>query len=121
MWKKVNKGEGRGNYAAPLRTAFGISRNRSGGQAALLIPHWAHNDATRCTIYQDGNRLAFALGARGDYAVTLPGPAARSRQVSIPAKFAKSLPYGAHDISYAMDGDMIVIDLTPLMTRVAAE
>jgi hypothetical protein len=100
---------------------FAVQRNRSGGVASLVIPFWAHKGAQRCFIYEDGNRLAFALGERGDYLVNTPASGARSRSVVIPAKFAKSLPYGTHDISYSMDGDMIVIDLAPLMLRVAAE
>jgi hypothetical protein len=121
MWKKVNKGVGRGGVAKEPRNVFAVQRGRTQAGAYLIIPHWAHRDATRCTIYSDGAKLAFALGARGDYAVTESGPGSRTRKVSIPTTFAKALPYGTTDISYDMDGDMIVIDLTPFAIRAAAE
>jgi hypothetical protein len=122
MWTKVNPGQGRGKANAEVRTTFAVRRNRSGFKNAhLVIPGWAHGDRPRCSIYSDGNRLAFALGMRGDYKVNLSGPKSRSRIVAIPQQYARAIPYGTTDISYEMDGDMIVIDLTPFMLRVAAE
>ena len=121
-WTKVKPTDGRGGHAGvEARKTFAVRRNRSGGAASLVIPAWAYNDQPRCTVYHDGNRLAFALGLRGDYRVNLSGPNSKSRSVTIPAAFGRKLPYGTHDISYEMDGDMIVIDLTPFMLRVAAE
>ena len=121
MWTKVKHGARRGGFGKEPRKSFAISRNRSGGGASLVIPAWAYNDQPRCTIYADGNRLAFSLGMRGDYKVTATGPKSKARQVTIPHQFGANLPYGTTDISYEMDGDMIVIDLAPLMLRVAAE
>lgn len=121
-WTKVKPNDGRGgNAGVEPRKTFAIRRNRSGGVASLVIPAWAYNGQPRCTVYHDGTRLAFALGLRGDYRVIPGGPASKARCVTIPAAFGRKLPYGTHDISYEMDGDMIVIDLAPLMLRVAAE
>lgn len=122
-WKKITPGEGRGALSGrEARTAFAVRRNRtSGGSAMLVIPADQVNGATRCDIYRDGTKLAYALGKRGGYKLTVPGAGA-ARCAAIPATIGKSLPYGTHDVHVTYDGDMIVVDLaqiTPI--AVAAE
>lgn len=114
-WKKVTPGEGRGHTKREPRTEFAVRRNRAGnGSAAFVIPGAYINGATRCDVYRDGAKLAFALGSRGDYKLSAHGPKSKARSVSIPATIGKTLPYGTRDVSVTFDGDMIVVDLAQI-------
>lgn len=121
MWKKVTPRRGSGLNGREPRKTFAVMRTRTNGVASLVIPGWAHNGETRCDIYNDGTRLAFAMGIRGQYAVIETGPNSKARKVTIPAQFAENVPYGTTDVSYTTDGDMIVVDLAQLKFRTAAE
>lgn len=121
MWTKVKPNQGRHSIGRESRTSFAVQRSPSSSTASLLIPARAYAEQTRCSVYANGNKLAFLLGGRGEYAVTRTGPGSKARKVTIPAIFAALIPYGTTDISHEMDGDMIVIDLSRFAVRVAAE
>lgn len=97
------------------RKTFGVRRNRSGSRsAALLLPsHIEVPENARASVYSDGNgRIAFAVGASGEYKVIRAKGAEKSSKLTIPSQYAERIPYGTRDAEVTFDGDMMVLDLS---------
>lgn len=115
MWTKVTKHEGRGGHRALARTVPAVQRPTCGSSSSLVLPSGMIRGKF-CDIYSDGNgRLAFRMGAKGEYAVRAHGGnGSRSGGVTIPSMFASRIPFGTTDVTLEDDGGMLVLDLNAL-------
>jgi len=75
--------------------------------------------AKRADIFSDGNgRLAFSFATDGGYSVITPAKSSLCSHITIPAKFADRIPFGVTDVVLTRDGDLLVLDLAQLDSRV---
>jgi hypothetical protein len=108
MWTKVTPSRA----SKPKRASFGVSRGRSGFQAATLIIPTTATVGPRASIYSDGNgKIAFAFGDKGELKVSVQKS---SRKIAIPKQLSHLIPFGTRDVNMTDDGGMLVLDTAQL-------
>lgn len=117
MWKEVtpNRGHAREKRSVPAVTR--VSTNPS--VAYVSLPQGMTGDG-RATIYTDGDRLAYKIGARGTYKVYRASSNSCHR-VAVPSQYADRIPFGTTDAVLTSEGGMYVLDLSQFSLAKAAE
>lgn len=99
------------------RASFGVTRGRTGFQAAQLIIPDGATPAPRATVYSDGNgKIAFSFGEKGDFKLS----GKTTKRVAIPRQLAHLIPFGTHDAVLSNDGGMLVLDTKQFRTTAVA-
>ena len=107
MWQKITPKLGRKNMNTPR-----INSNDRCAQLYLPKEYAAEHD--RASIYYDGGtRIAFALGADGEYAVTSSSKNSM-RRVMIPAELRDKVRKGIYDVTVKPEAGAYVLDTATL-------
>lgn len=112
MWVKLKRTRPAGGKEK--RKTPAVCRTRTGAQGAFAVFPEGMMPVGRADIYADGSRIAFCSSSSGKFAVSRSSKTSKATRVTIPIQFADFVPFGMTDVEMAVEGDMLVLDLTQI-------